>query len=354
MSMKPAAGGPRLRRLNMGQIFILLAVVSFVITIFVFKSMMGGKQEVKAEKVETRPLVVAAHQLFSGEVITPDSLKEIEWPVEHYPKSNVYDSADKVVGRVVKSNIYAGQPIYQPSLAGGESDGGMPVVIPPGHRAMTILVTENKGVGGFVKPGNRVDIIGTFKIEISEASQEALAKKNGPLLEESIDVTQTILQNVQVLAIAQEMYEKKSDIEAGLQGDPEKKKEAGNKKDADPEVTKAKVVSSVTLAVTPEQAEKLAFADTKGDLRLALRPENEDEEKQLLGAFSADVVPLQNIFEKVNQIASGFDPGMFNDPPPIPEPVGKQMASAPPLMPDPSPGRTVEVIEGVSKSSVGF
>ncbi len=365
MSARPGgSGGPKIRRLNMGQVFIILAVVSAVLTIVVFKGLMSNKpQQQVAEKIETRPLVVANHQLLSGELIGPDSVTVVDWPADHYPEGDVYDSADKLVGKAVKSDIFPGQPVFRPNLAGEDSDGGLPVVIDPGYRAMTILVSENKGVGGFIKPGDRVDVIGTFEFHIPEASQKALNEKSGAiLLSDGFDTTQTVLQDVKVLAIAQQMYEKKNVLEEGLSTeskeaeDDKGEKSEAKSKDTTPagDATAGKIVSSVTLAVTPEEAEKLAYADDNGRLRLALRPDNDNEKHHLIGAVSGDVLPLSNILEKLVQIATDLDRSY------LPSGAGPEETAAAPSQPEPvssaplSNMRNVQIIEGTTTSSVSF
>jgi Flp pilus assembly protein CpaB len=375
MSSKPGSGGPRLRRLNMGQVFIILAVISAVVTIIIFKSVITPKTPEKVE-LKTRPLVVATHQLFAGEIITGESVRIVDWPSEHYPQADVYEDANKLIGRAVKTDIYSGEPIYRPSLAGEESQGGLPVVIPRGYRAMTVLVTENKGVGGFVKPGDRVDVLGTFTFTIPDATQKAISKRAGFLYQDSFQSTQTVLQDVLVLATAQTMYEKKSAIEEGLNegGGEASGGEQGNAGSAPPppadappgpDPTAGKVVSSVTLAVTPEQAEKLALTEVRGDLRLALRPDDEHEQEHLLGASADDIMPLKGLFEKAISIVSNLDPSLLSgdgedsessvpDAPPPPPPSSVVNMPPPPGLPPAGPEHNIQVIEGTTTSSVSF
>ncbi len=355
MSTKPGAGGPKLRRLNMGQVFIILAVVSAVLTIFVFKSLVSPNKGPVAPTmtVQTKPLVVASHEIFAGEVVTPDSIKVIDWPEKQYPNADVFQSPEKIVGHVAKNQIFPGEPLYKQALDGENSQGGLPVIIPHGYRAMTILVTENKDVGGFVRPGDHVDVVGSFEYRIPEATQKSVSEKSGLLLQDSFHVAQTILQDVQVLAIAQDMYEKKNLLDQATQSKnntppPPTNNPSNNVQEGD--TTKGKIVSSVTLAVTPEQAEKLAFADSRGELRLALRPEDEHEQVHLIGAIGEDIVPLKNLYEKIQEV-TGSEPDLFVH--------GKKLdqdaANAPPMpAPMPIPQHEVQVFEGTNSSRVSF
>src|SRR5690606_36281457 len=105
---------------------------------------------------------------------------------------------------------------------------GLTFSIPPDKRAVSVGVNEVIGVAGFVKPGDRVDVLATFDRNFSGQ-----------------DMTTTILQDVQVLATAQE-----------TESDPEK----------------AEVTTTVTLAVSLDEAERLTLAEERGTLRLVLRP----------------------------------------------------------------------------------
>lgn len=351
MSSRPGgSGGPKLRRLNMGQVFIILAVVSAVLTIFVFKSLMSNKAPQKQVEVKTKPLVIASQQLFSGEVITPESVKVVDWPEEYYPEGGVYTNTKKLYGRVVKESLHAGAPVFKMNLAGEDAKAGMPVVIPPGHRAMTILVSENKGVGGFVRPGDRVDVIGTFRFEIPESTQKAVAEKSQILYQDNLNISQTVLQDVLVLATAQKMYQKESALEAGMKGE---KKKDDDKASSEGNPTEGKVVSSITLAVTPEQGEKLALTENRAQLTLALRPFNDHEEMDLLGAADDDILPLADLFERAFRAAASLGPDLLAGgkedeiPPPDLMPSTADLGP-PPVMHD------IQVIEGTESSNVSF
>ncbi len=359
MSSRPSSGGPRLRRLNMGQVFIILAIVSTILTVFVFKSMVSQKSPVKAENTETKPLVVATQDLLPGEVVSAKSIKVVDWPENHYPDGNVFQSSDNLIGRAVKHEIFSGEPVFNPNLAGGQAQGGLPVVIPDGYRAMTILVSESKDVAGFIKPGDHVDIIGTFNFQIPESTQKAIAGKSGLLLQDNVDVTQTVLQDVKVLATAQQMYNKKDFMAQSVhsEGGNATKTAAASpspKPSNSENSMKATVVSSVTLAVTPDQAEKLAYADAKARLTLSLRAYNDRTQPHLLGAISNDFFPLKDILNKVVDSSSGIGPGL-NDAGMLPP---DKMSSPPPAKTPPKSfavtSTDVQLIEGTEKNSVSF
>src|SRR5690606_27035208 len=129
-------------------------------------------------------------------------------------------------GRITAADIVAGEQVLWSRLLPKGVVPGLAYNIPNDKRAVTVAVNEVIGVAGFIKPGDRVDVIATFAYD-------------PPL-------TTTILQTVIVLAIAQDMAS---------------------------EVEPAAVVStSVTFALTPNQAARLVLAESMGSIRLSLRP----------------------------------------------------------------------------------
>jgi pilus assembly protein CpaB len=134
-----------------------------------------------------------------------------------------------VLGRLVKGEIARGEPILNHRLFPKDlasAPGIMSVLIPPGKRAMTVGVNEVIGVSGFILPKNRVDVIAT--------RTDARAGNS----------TETILQNVEVLAAGERLDQR-----------------------AEQHVK----VPTVTIAVTPEEAERLARALHEGKIHIVLR-----------------------------------------------------------------------------------
>ncbi|HHY46266.1 MAG TPA: Flp pilus assembly protein CpaB [Firmicutes bacterium] len=171
----------------------------------------AAKQVIPAYTVITQDMVYL--KVIPGDAVGPDAITRLE----------------DAVGSIAKQEIARGQELLRSMVLNGREEGGLAFLIPPGKRAVTIQVNEIIGVGGFIKPGDRVDVLGAFRSE-----------------ESSVDMSMTVLQNVEVLAVAQEMEEK--------------------------ERNKARVATSVTLAVTQKEAERLILAEELGNLRLALCP----------------------------------------------------------------------------------
>lgn len=175
---------------------------------------------------ETVPVVLAAQDLSLGTILEEDHLKVVDWPATTLPLGYVA-TTQELIGQSLISNVYANEVILTSKLAQDGLRGIIPL-IPEGMRAMSIAADQVLGVAGFATPQTRVDVI---LIMDPQGSDDTVSK--------------TILQNIRVLAADQEIREAED-------GTPY-------------------TVSVVTVAVTPEEAEKLFLASNEGVIRLALR-----------------------------------------------------------------------------------
>jgi pilus assembly protein CpaB len=161
------------------------------------------------------------------------------------PGSATDPKALTAAGRINIKRIPAGEPITEDKLSpvGGATGAGfMTYVVSPGHRAVTVAVNEVAGVAGFVTPGNKVDVVLTTPLPGNP--NETISK--------------IVLQNVPVLATGQIAQETKDG--------------------------KPIVVPTVTLDLTPEDAENLVLAANKGPLQLLLRNYSDTAEVEGRGA----------------------------------------------------------------------
>jgi len=187
----------------------------------------------RSDGIPMAEVVVAATDLSIGSRLSAENLSVSKWPRASVPKGT-FQKIEDVDGRVTISKLVAGNPVLNAELAAPGSGAGLVAVIKPGMRAMAIKVNEVTGVGGFILPNTFVDVI-------------AIEKKG------KSNTARTLLQKVEVLAIAQETF-----IEEG----------------------KPKVVRTVTLELTPNDARKLALQTNEGPIRLVLRnPLDEKEVK---------------------------------------------------------------------------
>jgi len=182
-----------------------------------------------ASAIPSKPVVVAASDLPLGAELTADDVKVIEWPASAVPAEAISDPKE-VVGRGLVMPVVQYEPILPLKLASKEAGAGLPPVIPPGLRAMSVRVNEVIGVAGYVVPGTRVDVLTTIN----------------PGQQQTTMTSKVILTDVQVLA-------------------------AGTKLDNTADKDKPVPVSVVTLLVNPDEAERLTLAASEGKIQLALR-----------------------------------------------------------------------------------
>ncbi|MCA9798219.1 MAG: Flp pilus assembly protein CpaB [Cyanobacteria bacterium HKST-UBA04] len=316
----------------MGQVFIILGLLSAVLTVILFRGMNQQPAQVEAP-TKTKELVVAVRSIPKGEAIGRGDVKKVDWPEELYPKPESYKNPKDIIGRVTSTDILAGQPVFKLNLAEKGARSGITNLIPNGFRAITISVSESKAVAGFIKPGDHIDVLATFEIRVAKEAKESL-----PVVpwENNVPLTDTVVQDITVLAIAQELDEKQlpyEDDEDEDEGDKDKKKSDS-----------AKVVSTLTLAVTPEQAEKIAFSEERGKLKVVLRNHNDQQKPVLIGTVTDSIVDLQDALAKALA-----DKGQTRAPRPKVVPMG------PPQEPAPiSTVGTVEVIKGTESTVVSF
>lgn len=233
-------------------LLLILALVMAGISAVVARSMFGGNSEAAASPAlvaapePTGPEVaVAVRPLPVGTIIGPESFRYQRWPAELVSKT-YYAKGDSDLaslnGSVVRYAITAGAPVTQGALVKPGDRGFLAAALGPGMRAVTISVSAQSGVAGFVFPGDRVDLMLT---------QEVPGGGDGPPLK----AAETIIRNVRVLAADQ-----RTDKTVDDQGK-----------------TVVANTSNVTLEATPKIAEKIAVAQTIGQLSLALRSIADDK-----------------------------------------------------------------------------
>ena len=221
------------------------ALVIAVITAVMAKNMFtgaGATQAAAAPAVPMGPKVLVARKpLPVGSMIEADSLSYQAWPKEliqgaYFTQGAPDSDPQQMIGMVVRNAITAGQPVTRGTLVGPKDRGFLAAALGPGMRAVTVPVTQTSGVAGFVFPGDRIDMVLTQQVD---------GGGDGPPLK----VSETIVRNLRVLA-ADQRIETAKDKE-------------GN--------TEVRPSQTVTLEATPRIAEKIAVAQSMGQLSLALR-----------------------------------------------------------------------------------
>ncbi|WP_305041474.1 Flp pilus assembly protein CpaB [Geoalkalibacter sp.] len=205
---------------------------------------------IQQEAVPTARVVIAARDLEVGTPLSAANLTLADWPRGGVPQGSFSDVA-ACEGRVAVARLRAGHPVLAADLAAPGSGPGLVAAIAPGHRAMAIRVDEVIGVGGFILPNTYVDVIA-----IDDQGNKAVKAR-------------TLLERIEVLAIAQETTN---------------------------EDGKPKVVKTVTLKLSPEQAEKLALQTSQGSVQLALRNPLDEVAPQLAPQVAQVEAPPAQVY----------------------------------------------------------
>ena len=204
---------------------LLFALV--ISTVFYQMTSRSGGSAKAHEPTDTRDIVLAAKPMGVGVTVKAADVRLGKIPSAAFPKG-AFSRVLDVIDRPVTSTILLDEPILEGRLAARGSGLGLAPIIPVGMRAVAVRVNDVAGVAGFVLPGMRVDVLVTGRPPDS----------NGTM-------TTTCLQNILVLS-------------------------AGTTMQAD---SKGQAIQAptVTLLVSPEQAETLTLANSEGRIQLVLR-----------------------------------------------------------------------------------
>jgi pilus assembly protein CpaB len=192
-------------------------------------------------------VVVAVRHIDMKTQLTTDMLKYKKMPAEVvHPLSAL--SIAEVVGYITQDNLETDEPLLTSQLLKtGQQGGGLAYMIPEGCRAVTILVDNVGGVSGFLKTGDRVDVLVEIDIAIPPSTNK-------------VSTSIMLLENIEVLTTG-------STTTASSTG----------------------TYDLVTLVVTPEQSLKLNLADTTGKIRLSLRPPLDKKDYKVTPKTAADI-----------------------------------------------------------------
>ena len=238
-----------MNRKRMFMIALLALVIAGFLTIL-------ASRAVRKATTTTGPLpakvVVATHDLGIGAKVTGLDLRVVDSAVADVP-AGAFSTPSEVIGRGVIVPIVRGEAVLSSKLAAEKAGAGLPSVIPPGMRAVSVRVNEVIAVAGFVVPGTRVDVLLTG----------SPGERSNPMSE----VTTTVLENVEVLAAGQKL----------------ERDEAG----------KPQQVTVITLLASPQDAQKLTLAASGGHIQLVLRNPMDTEKHKPTAVSQAALYQLE-------------------------------------------------------------
>ncbi len=219
--------------------FVALALGAFV-SFVVYKNVL---QRSNANSEPGSDVIVAASDLQVGSKLQDGDIRMVKVPTSVVPP-NSFRSKAQIIGRGVILPIQRGEFILPSKLAAENAGSGLPSLIPPGMRAVSVRVNEVVAVAGFVVPGTRVDVLLTGNPSGGNEPQ-----------------TTTVLENVAVIAAGQK-------LERNAAGEPQS-------------------TPVITLLVSPDDAQRLTLASSQGHIQLALR-NPVDTKKEDLAAMKAN------------------------------------------------------------------
>jgi pilus assembly protein CpaB len=224
---------------------LLLALIAGLIAAIIVFAVVSGDSDGGSVTSTTVPAVTASREITAGTEITEEMLSVTDVP-EDLVISGSLEDTEAVVGEVARVTIAEGEQITTAKLGTVTPDDGLSGVIPVGMRAVAVEVDQATAVGGLLLPGDRVDIIRTVRVEGVPGLRE----------NEYILRTETVLQNVEVLSVAQEAQKPAGQPDSGETTD-------GQTTDAsatsglveDPE--EQPNAATLTIALTPDQSQQL-------------------------------------------------------------------------------------------------
>jgi len=276
-----------MNRTRLLMIGVLALALGFIAAVYVYR---GLQSRAGAGSDNGIDVIVAADDLQVGARVEEHDIKIIKIPAADLPPGAPRRRSD-VLGHGVIVPISKGEFILPNRLAGENAGAGLPSLIPPGMRAVSVRVNEVVSVAGFVTPGTRVDVLLTGTPGGGEQQ------------------TTTVLQNVAVLASGHT-------LERTATGE-------------------AQNTAVITLLVSPDDAQRLTLASSEGHIQLALRNPLDTKQDEVPASVS------RGLYRGV--------PAPVLSKPVVPRVVRKP---APTPAPTPSTGVSVEVYQGDKKPDV--
>lgn len=236
-------------------ISLILALISCGFVFGYIKSLKKPIPEVKKIK-----LLVASRNMKVGEEIKAADLTAIDVPEDSLPEGIINDRKN-IEGMYVQEPVIKGEPFRQERLAKWE-ELTLSFSIPNDKRAISVFVNESSVFSNQLRVGDKVDVIGNYVIKTDD--------------DKEIKLSNTIIQNVAILTIGPDRVQHNTDQ---------------NSESSD----ETKLPRVVTLCVTPEDAEKMAFTSAFANFALTLRGNKDEKSVETEGVIIEDLLPLNKI-----------------------------------------------------------
>ncbi len=199
--------------------------------------------------VATVKIFVAITDVSVGDKLDANNVMLEEWPKDRVPEGAIFD-LDQLEDQFTRTRLYAGEPIMTAKLMDSSVRGSESITIPRGFRVVSVPVTLSKAVSGLLQPGDRVDLLVFFRKsrEIAETG------------------TRTLLRDINIF---------------GVDGTTERAVDDNGR---------SRNIKTVSLLVTPKQAETVMLAEELGTLFISLRRPDETDEYISDGVTIAEIL----------------------------------------------------------------
>jgi pilus assembly protein CpaB len=294
-------------------ILLVLALGCGLVASIGINQVMANKRGPVAAAVDTVPIYVAQAEIGLGDPLLVEALKLEQWPKDRVPPGAIGKLED-IQDRRTKTKFFPGEPILEPKLFGkGENQDSVSEMIPKGYRVVAVRVDAVSSGGNMLLAGDRVDVM----VHLQENPSKGIMETG----------TRTFLQNIKVFAVNDQFS-----------------------RDGEEKSLAAKTVS---LLVTPPQAEIVTLASELGQIRLSMRSVDDDG-VETSGGANADLLTngagkgedkTAGLKEALTGDASPDLLDLLNKPAPQPEPVVVATAS---------PGWRMIVLAGTDAREVRF
>ncbi len=227
------------------------------------------------------PVLVAKVDIPARTTVTADMV-EVRLVEADARSVLAYDSVQGIKGKVTRFPIAANEQVLSSKvvdLSGGSAATArsLSYIIPEGKRAFAISASEVRDVGGLLLPGDYIDVMVKYDVEFGDETEASY-------------LAMILLQNVEVLAVSQTLVDVVPEQEPSETGQRERISEAKPNAGA----------GTVTLALTAEDAQLIYLAESHGEIRFAMRPYGDSEERPVDFTTARELIPanLPNPFKR--------------------------------------------------------
>lgn len=250
-----------------------------LILVVMLQALISPKQQTEIAEIEKTQILVAAQDIAMGEALSNNNMHWIDWPEEAVFSGALLRKGNELPAEAAKGLLLRplkqGEPVMLSAIVEETKGNFMAASLSAGMRAMAIRVSAESSAGGFITPGDKVDVIMTYQVRVP--SDETMRDAAISLV--SRNASQTVLENVRVLAVDQDSKAKDN----------------------------AKVARTVTLEVDAKGSEILALSSSMGELSLVLR--RLGDETKMVGAQkepTTDVL-VSNVLRKLTAGSGSYE-----------------------------------------------